>query len=302
MFAPVAWVVVLFPFSVTRFASNCCVALAVFLIQLFVNVCVALACALLACAQSVFGNLSAVPLWLHASFLRSAAKPRCRRKWTVARIKAVVASTPPVQTPLLPPSRCTERLCVVLDLDHTCVFAVAHAAAVGEEAVVANPTCETHLIRVNPNDKEIFEVRVRPNVRQFIEQVSRFAEVCVFTAGKEQYARAVCSLLDPFQLHFSAILSRESTIRINSTLFIKDLSRLGRNLERVVLIDDSAHGFILQPHNGLPVSCFRGCPYDNQLFQVVMPILQSLAVAPDVRPILAATFDMDAWFRQRGLA
>ena len=39
--------------------------------------------------------------------------------------------------------------------------------------------------------------------------------------------------------------------------FLQDLSRLGRDLRRTVLVDDTPLAFLRQPDNGVPVFNFR---------------------------------------------
>ena len=102
-------------------------------------------------------------------------------------------------------------------------------------------TCETHLVKME-GDSDVLEVVMRPDCRIFIEQVSAFADLVVFTAARSHYAAAICSLLDPFQHHFEAVLSREHTLVAQRHVYIKDLSRLGRDLKRTILVDNSAYG------------------------------------------------------------
>jgi len=51
--------------------------------------------------------------------------------------------------------------------------------------------------------------------------------------------------------------------------FIKDLSKLGRNLEKTIIIDNVKENFMLQPDNGLNISNFLGDERDNELLNLV---------------------------------
>ena len=42
--------------------------------------------------------------------------------------------------------------------------------------------------------------------------------------------------------------------------FVQDLSRLGRDLRRTVLVDDTPLAFLRQPDNGIPIFNFRSAP------------------------------------------
>jgi NLI interacting factor-like phosphatase len=55
-------------------------------------------------------------------------------------------------------------------------------------------------------------------------------------------------------------------------VYMQDLSRLGCDLARTVLVDDSPFSFLMQPSNGLPIRPFTGRPSDNDLLTVrVLP-------------------------------
>jgi carboxy-terminal domain RNA polymerase II polypeptide A small phosphatase len=56
----------------------------------------------------------------------------------------------------------------------------------------------------------------------------------------------------------------------------------------------------MQPRNGVPCRPFAGDPHDCQLLEVLLPILESLATASDIRPLLCDKFQMTSWFGSRG--
>ena len=77
---------------------------------------------------------------------------------------------------------------------------------------------------------------------------------------------------------------------------MQDLSRLGRDLSRTLLVDDTPLAFVRQPHNGLPVLTFRGDVDDRVLTEALLPVLESLNEEADVRPALQKRFNMQRWF------
>ena len=79
----------------------------------------------------------------------------------------------------------------------------------------------------------------------------------MFTAGLEDYA---CPIANRLQQQYSAFkhrLYRPATVGSPSYPCIKDLSRLGRDLKRTVLVDDTPLAFLNQPDNGIPILGFR---------------------------------------------
>eukprot|EP00775_Hariotina_reticulata_P011272 gene11273-11422_t len=134
----------------------------------------------------------------------------------------------------------------------------------------------------------------------FLSQLAQFAELVLYTAGNASYAQPLVDLLDPHRQLFRARLFADSTVRVCGRDGVKDLAGFGRDLSRVVLVDNNLHSFLLQPSNGLPCQPYHGANSDGQLMGVILPLLQSLAQLDDIRPLLAAKFRVREWLASRG--
>lgn len=135
----------------------------------------------------------------------------------------------------------------------------------------------------------------RPGLQEFLERASEFAELVLYTSAREGYARPLMNALDP-QGKIEFRLYRETTVNRNGRTSVKDLSRLGRNLGRTILVDDNPYSFSLQPTNGVPIMPFDGMKDDSQLLAVLLPLIESLSPLPDVRPVLNLRFNLPQWF------
>lgn len=135
----------------------------------------------------------------------------------------------------------------------------------------------------------------RPGLQEFLERVSKFAELVLFTSAREGYARPLMNALDP-RGKIGLRLYRETTVNSNGRADAKDLSRLGRDLGRTILVDDNPHCFSLQPTNGVPIMPYDGMKDDAQLLTVLLPLIESLSPLPDVRPVLNLRFNLPQWF------
>ncbi len=118
------------------------------------------------------------------------------------------------------------------------------------------------------------QILLRPYVNIFLEKMSKFYELIVFTAGEKEYADWILDRLDPKNRLISHRLYRRHT-DIFDNKSIKDLSKVGRDLSKTILLDNSPHNFSLQPQNGLFIKSWYGDQNDQELKNLI-PFLISL--------------------------
>ncbi|XP_030445194.2 uncharacterized protein C2F7.02c-like [Syzygium oleosum] len=141
----------------------------------------------------------------------------------------------------------------------------------------------------------------RPGLHEFLKRISEFANLILFTAGLEDYARPLVDRMDKDNV-IGERLYRPSTVSTEYREHVKDLSCLSKNLSRIVIVDNNPFSFLLQPLNGIPCVPFSaGQPYDDQLLVVLLPLLKHLSLQRDVRPVLYERFHMPEWFQMHGI-
>ena len=59
--------------------------------------------------------------------------------------------------------------------------------------------------------------------------------------------------------------------------FVKDLTRIGRDLDKVIIIDDMPQNFRLQKENGITIKPFFGDDMDDTALYDLIPILKHIA-------------------------
>jgi RNA polymerase II subunit A small phosphatase-like protein len=171
---------------------------------------------------------------------------------------------------LLPCQRTQDknRKCVVIDLDETLV----HSSFV--------PVNNADFIIPVEIDGTIHQVYVlkRPHVDMFLEKMGQLFECVLFTASLGKYADPVTDLLDKWGV-FRARLFRESCV-FHRGNYVKDLSRLGRDLRQVVILDNSPASYLFHPQNAVPILTWFDDPADTEL-KDLLSFFEKLAVAPD---------------------
>lgn len=145
----------------------------------------------------------------------------------------------------------------------------------------------------------------RPYVDEFLRRMGELFECVLFTAslakvpdcrrGRRQgraspqprlkllllfqYADPVTDLLDRCGV-FRARLFREACV-FHQGCYVKDLSRLGRDLRKTVILDNSPASYIFHPENAVPVQSWFDDMADTELLNLI-PVFEELSGTDDV--------------------
>lgn len=166
---------------------------------------------------------------------------------------------------LLPPAATDAKPCLVLDLDETLVHSRFLPC---DEAF----DCDSFDATIQQGQASIgVRVLKRPGCQDFLRKVCKKFEVVVWTASVAAYCDAVMDNLDPEGL-VKHRLSRNHCSRAfdspeeqHEVMVVKDLERLGRNLEQTLIIDNNPECYLLQPQNALPINDWFGNNWDDEL-------------------------------------
>ncbi|XP_010916070.1 uncharacterized protein [Elaeis guineensis] len=167
---------------------------------------------------------------------------------------------------------------LVLDLDETLVHSTLEHC---DDADFTFP------VFFNMKQHTVY-VRRRPYLQIFLEKVAQMFEIVIFTASQSIYAEQLLNILDPDRKLISRRIYRESCI-FSGGSYTKDLTILGVDLAKVAIIDNSPQVFQLQVNNGIPIKSWFDDPSDHALISLI-PFLETLVDAEDVRPIIAKKF------------
>jgi hypothetical protein len=129
-------------------------------------------------------------------------------------------------TQMLPSPQPGKRYCVVLDLDETVVY--------GREGPL---TARAHL-------------------KQFLRTLGELAEVVVWTAGERSYAKAIVREINTEGVIRHLVYRDEAWF--NEDDYTKDLRKLGRDTDYVLIVENTPDCVRENPTHGIIVSDFEG--------------------------------------------
>jgi CTD small phosphatase-like protein 2 len=165
------------------------------------------------------------------------------------------------------------RITLVLDLDETLVHSEMNPLPHSDDIFK---------IKVNQIEHTIY-VAYRPGLLKFLKSVCEKFEVVIFTASMKKYAEQVLKALER-HVRLRYKFYRDNCVEVKGQ-YIKDLRILGRDLRKVVIIDNSEQAFSCQPENGILISSWFNDQNDREL-EKVHKLLMGMEMYEDVRDFL----------------
>ena len=123
-------------------------------------------------------------------------------------------------------------------------------------------------------------LKIRPGLFPFLTNLKKYYELVIFTSATPEYADPLLNAIEKEGKIFDYKLYRQHTIIYNNE-FVKDISKLGRNLDKIIIVDNLPQNFRLQKENGIMIKPFWGEDnYDRALFDL-FEILKKIAIEFD---------------------
>jgi len=112
--------------------------------------------------------------------------------------------------------------------------------------------------------------------------MARHYEIVVFTAGLKDYADWILNDFD--KNGFIRHRLYRNSCRFHRGVYVKDLSRLGRDLAKTIIVDNIADNFEMQPENGINIISWFNSRSDTELVKLEQILAHfAEAEAPDLR-------------------
>ena len=113
--------------------------------------------------------------------------------------------------------------------------------------------------KCSQEQKNVGNIHIRPGLEIFLEIIKEFYEIIIFTVGTRDYANLILDLIEKKNntKFFDGRLYREHATKIGNK-YIKDLSKIGRDLSKVLIVDNNPHSFKFQHENGILINSYYG--------------------------------------------
>jgi len=190
---------------------------------------------------------------------------------------------------------------LILDMDETLLHSKFHKLTGNEDMLDAG---------VRPDENGVFEfnilisnrpgqppslrlnVKLRQHLEEALSYLATMYEICVFTAGEQDYADTILDFIDPERNIIHHRLYRHHCVRPETGVYVKDLSIIAdRSLKDMMLVDNSIISFAFNLDNGIPIKAFVGDRNDDELLFMVT-FLEEVFTKNDVRKYISATFKL----------
>jgi len=136
---------------------------------------------------------------------------------------------------------------------------------------------ETLMSFVYSNENEGIS-RIRPFLYHFLDLVKQYYELILFTAATREYADPILDVIEENKgYYFNHRLYRESCTIVDNN-YMKEISRIGRDIKKTIIVDNMAQNFKMEKANGILISSFWGEDSTDKALFYLGKILVSIAI------------------------
>ena len=109
----------------------------------------------------------------------------------------------------------------------------------------------------------------RPGLFSFLNAIRPYYEIISFTNESKFSSDSIIKQIEAKNKYFDYNLYREH-LSFNGKEFIKDISKLGRDIKKIIIVDNISNNFKLNPENGIKIAPYFGelTENDTVLFEL----------------------------------
>ena len=160
-------------------------------------------------------------------------------------------------------SKTKKRYTLILDLDETLIH-------LRQKKQVVNIK---HDVDININnmsdynynidkDKNKYLLQFRVGLFSFLTLLKPFYEIISFTSATREYADVILNEIEKKRNFFDFKFYREHCVIYKDT-FVKDVTRIGRDIQKIIIVDNNENNFVLNKENGIRIMPYYGDDEEN---------------------------------------
>jgi TFIIF-interacting CTD phosphatase-like protein len=130
--------------------------------------------------------------------------------------------------------------------------------------------------RINEEDEEQGVLKIRPGVFQFIDKIKDLYEIILFSEAEQNYIELIAEAVAENKYFYDCILCRDYVTIVGQN-FVKDLSKIGRPLDKLIIIDNMPQNFSFNKENSIYIKSFWGEENEDKALIDLIPILINIA-------------------------
>ena len=140
------------------------------------------------------------------------------------------------------------------------------------------------LISLKLNNKNKGILKFRPYLFDFLNNLKPYYELISFTYGTKNYAEPIINEIESKKKYFDIKLFREHSIIIGKD-FVKDISRIGRPMSKIIIVDNININYRLNQENGILIYPFYedNFKFDKALLELKNILLEIYKKYDDIR-------------------
>ena len=167
-----------------------------------------------------------------------------------------------VQSPFIN-TKTKKRYTLILDLDETLIH-------LRQKKEVVNLKNDIDININNMSDynynldknKNKYLLQFRIGLFSFLTLLKPFYEIISFTSATREYADVIINEIEKKRSFFDFKFYREHCLIYKDT-FVKDISRIGRDIQKIIIVDNNENNFVLNKENGIKISPYFGDDEEN---------------------------------------
>ena len=155
-------------------------------------------------------------------------------------------------------SKTKKRYTLILDLDETLIHLRQKKQVVNIKNDVNININNTSDYNYNSDkDKNKYLLQFRVGLFSFLTLLKPFYEIISFTSASREYADVIINEIEKKRKFFDYKFYREHCTIYKDT-FVKDISKIGRDLQKIIIVDNNENNFVLNKENGIKISAYYG--------------------------------------------